>query len=325
MSVRRERYDTGVRFAHWGHTTNRFYTGSSDGVVKVWDIKRATEDVHEKDLVKLDSGVMCGSFTKDHSKLLLGDIQGRLSVLTIQLFDAENRNPRVETFDFERAETEVNDEDPYEAARGMLERGEMVYDESTGLRQVIRGPNYNGPFAADDWAEECRRAQEIDQREFLADKGNSEDDTKEDDSKMESEMFNEDENIKEEHKEGENGQTNQISNEMTNTAELDDNAEMADDDSNLESEVMNGVEDEEGEHKGGEHNEGGESESESDMECDSDGDPVDQPKPNRHPLRHHKFYKLYKFDCGIFPTELLPGDLKKDPVSNDGGYSALII
>ena len=81
----RENTDTGVRFAAWGESTDRFYSGSSDGIVKAWNIKLAPSDTLVKDLVHLDAGIMCGQLSHDHSKLLLGDSAGGLTVLSAEL------------------------------------------------------------------------------------------------------------------------------------------------------------------------------------------------------------------------------------------------
>ena len=86
----REKADVGVRFAQWGESTDRFYTGSSDGFVKVWNIKLAAENVLVRDLVQIDAGVMCGAFTTDYSRLLLGDAAGGIHLHSIQSLDDDD-------------------------------------------------------------------------------------------------------------------------------------------------------------------------------------------------------------------------------------------
>ena len=175
-STTREMVDTGVRFAQWGSTTDRFYTGSSDGVVKVWNIKRSQEDVWVQDLIQLESGVMCGAFSADHSKLLLGDTAGQLKILATQL-NGQEVDEGITTLDYEGVTEGPTDpvqptktDQYYEASLGMLERGEMIFDSSKGIRQAIRGPNYNGPWAQDVLADASRRQQEREHRRFLAGK-----------------------------------------------------------------------------------------------------------------------------------------------------------
>lgn len=49
----REKVDAGVMLGIWGKGASLFYTGSSDGVIKAWDIRRAPEDVWIKDVAHL--------------------------------------------------------------------------------------------------------------------------------------------------------------------------------------------------------------------------------------------------------------------------------
>ena len=88
----REKADVGVRFSQWGESTDRFYTGSSDGLVKVWNIKYAAEDVLIRDLVQIDAGVMCGAFTPDYSSLLLGDGAGGIHLCSLQSLDDDHEH-----------------------------------------------------------------------------------------------------------------------------------------------------------------------------------------------------------------------------------------
>ncbi|RPB26320.1 WD40 repeat-like protein [Terfezia boudieri ATCC MYA-4762] len=73
--------DTGVEVALWGptHASNFLYTGSSDGVVKVWDIKRA--DPFMKDLAKVDAQIMSGAWAPGGGMLIVGDTSGTATVL----------------------------------------------------------------------------------------------------------------------------------------------------------------------------------------------------------------------------------------------------
>ncbi|KAM3521481.1 hypothetical protein MY4038_009028 [Beauveria bassiana] len=73
----REREDTGVKFTAWGSDLSRLYTGSSDGVVKVWNIRNRRKPF-VRDLLRAPGPISCGSFSPDHSKLAIGDATGRL-------------------------------------------------------------------------------------------------------------------------------------------------------------------------------------------------------------------------------------------------------
>ncbi|KAI9823332.1 MAG: hypothetical protein M1832_002556 [Thelocarpon impressellum] len=171
----REKVDTGVRYAQWGESNDRFYTGSSDGIVKSWNIKRAAEDALVRDLVSLEGGVMCGAFSPDFSKLLLGDTSGGLSLLSVGL-DEDEEDDRPRDFVFQNAVEvdETEEVNPFEVgrmeARVLIDRGEMVIDHSKGTAQAIQGPHYNGPWEADDdqhRASTARRELEADHARFL--------------------------------------------------------------------------------------------------------------------------------------------------------------
>ena len=77
----REQEDTGVQLSIWDKLGKDFYTGSSDGVIKRWDIRRSPEDVLIEDIWTLEAGVMCGEFSPDEKRLLLGDSSGKAYVL----------------------------------------------------------------------------------------------------------------------------------------------------------------------------------------------------------------------------------------------------
>ncbi|KAK3683603.1 hypothetical protein B0T22DRAFT_468351 [Podospora appendiculata] len=78
----REKEDIGVKFTAWGTTPDRFYTGSSDGVVKVWNV-RSLEHPLVRDLIEVPAPVSCGMFSPDRSKLVIGDASGRVFLLSL--------------------------------------------------------------------------------------------------------------------------------------------------------------------------------------------------------------------------------------------------
>jgi len=71
----------GVTFTAWGATPNRLYTGSSDGVVKVWDIRQGRAKLI-KDLIELNGPITSGAFSQDLRKLAIGDGTGKVCILT---------------------------------------------------------------------------------------------------------------------------------------------------------------------------------------------------------------------------------------------------
>lgn len=105
----REVADTGVKFASWGETTDRLYTGSSDGVVKSWNVKRAAEDVLVRNVVQLEAGVMSGSFSPDLTQLLIGDAVGGVNLLSAVALNSGD-DGLLRPFDFHPADSLDRDE-----------------------------------------------------------------------------------------------------------------------------------------------------------------------------------------------------------------------
>ena len=153
--------DTGVRFLAWGENASRLYSGSSDGIVKVWDVTRSEENTFIKDLVSLDSGIMSGAFSPDMSKLVLGEVNGSVNVLEVgrddcSTKDAENLRYRPYDDGEENGFTTA-----YPTARspglpnsGIMEGNKLLQTEQVQivpmgglpLYQAVQGPNYAGPF-----------------------------------------------------------------------------------------------------------------------------------------------------------------------------------
>lgn len=88
----REIADTGVKFAAWGKTADRFYTGSSDGKVKAWDIQAPRGEAFVRTVLTVSGGISVGAFSKDFSKLLIGDATGMVHLLGIKDGQADEDN-----------------------------------------------------------------------------------------------------------------------------------------------------------------------------------------------------------------------------------------
>lgn len=163
----REEADTGVRFASYGHSSARFYTGSSDGVVKAWDLRRSTEDVWVKDIIKCRSGIMSGAFSPDFSNLLLGEVNGTISVLTVGQEDKTLKD--MEPLHFKPAERPVAQQySGIEEARHLLHTNQVQF-RRFGLfprGQVVQGEAYDGPYSTAADAPELRAKAEAFQRRF---------------------------------------------------------------------------------------------------------------------------------------------------------------
>ena len=84
--------DSGVKFAAWGQSPERFYTGSSDGKVKCWNIKAPTQKAFVRTVLSISGGISSGVFSKDFSKLLVGDATGKVYLLGIDDKDLEDND-----------------------------------------------------------------------------------------------------------------------------------------------------------------------------------------------------------------------------------------
>lgn len=80
--------DTGVKFTAWGSSLDHFYTGSSDGVVKVWNV-RSEKKAKGKVILEASAQISFGAFSPDHSKLVVGDASGRVFVLSVDEDDGK--------------------------------------------------------------------------------------------------------------------------------------------------------------------------------------------------------------------------------------------
>lgn len=85
----REREDVGVKFTAWGTSLDRFYTGSSDGVVKVWNVRSRGKPPSRK-IFEAPAPITAGMFSADKSKLIVGDASGRVFFLSV---DEEEQKP----------------------------------------------------------------------------------------------------------------------------------------------------------------------------------------------------------------------------------------
>ena len=78
-----EDVDAGVKFAAWGRTADRFYTGSSDGAVKMWNIPAPTGHAFIDDILFAPGGISCGMFSPDRTRLAVGDTSGKIHLMKI--------------------------------------------------------------------------------------------------------------------------------------------------------------------------------------------------------------------------------------------------
>ena len=148
----RELADTGVRFLSWGATSSRLYSGSSDGVVKVWNPYRSTSEAHIKNIATFTSAVMSGAFSPDYRDLLIGEDQGRINLLGVRHGNQSIRS--MDRFELRQADTSKHASAEYSngrtVARALLETGQIELRPMGALskRQAVQGPNYTGPYLA---------------------------------------------------------------------------------------------------------------------------------------------------------------------------------
>ena len=158
----RERSDTGVMISLWGPQGLLYYTGSSDGLVKAWDVRRHPEDVHVRDVAQVGAAIQNGAFSPDFSHLLVGDADGAIHVLS----SAPTSSHHNHGSDNESSSEPINliraqdgsgkrldpDEDDVgtegiEAANELVRSGQLVLDPVYGPG---KGPRYAGPYVKDD-------------------------------------------------------------------------------------------------------------------------------------------------------------------------------
>lgn len=133
----REDADTGVTFASWGTGDGSLLvTGSSDGLVKVWDPRRA--DPFFYDLAAFDDPVMSGAFSPDGDALIIGETTGKATVLSYA-----GRHGPLEDFMQDRSMLAPNaseaEESGVERAQRLLRAGQVVLVYEDGGRPAVYG------------------------------------------------------------------------------------------------------------------------------------------------------------------------------------------
>ena len=151
----REEADTGVMLSLWGPGGSLFYTGSSDGMIKAWDVRRHPKDVLVRNVADFDVSIQSGAFSPDGNNLLVGDAEGGIHVLSSAPCGPRSNIKSTDTYiDLVRApdgsglKLDQNDDNPgtegIEAAKWLLELGQLEYHKELGVGQGI---NYQGPYA----------------------------------------------------------------------------------------------------------------------------------------------------------------------------------
>lgn len=151
----RQEADTGVMLSLWGPGGSLFYTGSSDGMIKAWDVRRHPKDALIRNVANFDVSIQSGAFSPDGNNLLVGDAEGGIHVLSsapcgprsnVQSTDAYI--DLVRASDGSGSKLDQTDDNPgtegIEAAKTLVESGQLEYHKELGVGQ---GLNYQGPYA----------------------------------------------------------------------------------------------------------------------------------------------------------------------------------
>ena len=151
-SLPREITDTGVRFCSWGDGRNRLYTGSSDGKLKSWDIYQPADNMFVQDSLELNSGIMSGEFSRDHSKIILGEVNGTVNIVEIgcsdkTLDDIDRLRLQKATETCHEQKSILHDagqESGVTESRKLLHEGTMQIRPMGAfiVRQAVQGPKY---------------------------------------------------------------------------------------------------------------------------------------------------------------------------------------
>ncbi|TID20235.1 gb [Venturia nashicola] len=171
--------DCGVRFCGWGEHRERLVTGSSDGVVKVWDIHRAPRDAHMRDLATFDTGIMSGAFNHDFSSLLIGEVNGTVNLLEVGV-DPTTSLKNLEQFHFEPAAMAMEMKTGSDAAMTKEESGRAIAAEMIKTRkiqrrkwggfpkrQAVQAKLYDGPYDYTPGSDELREKATVSQKSMM--------------------------------------------------------------------------------------------------------------------------------------------------------------
>lgn len=151
----REEADTGVMMSLWGPGRSLFYTGSSDGMIKAWDVRRHPNDVLISNIANFNVSIQSGAFSPDGNNLLVGDAEGGIHVLSSAPCGPRSNVKSTDAYiDLVRAsdgsglKLDQSDDNPgtegIEAAKSLIASGQLEYHSELG---VGKGPNYQGPYA----------------------------------------------------------------------------------------------------------------------------------------------------------------------------------
>ena len=151
----RERVDAGVLLNLWSRGASTFYTGSSDGVIKAWDIMRSPEDVWIKDVASLPAGIQSGALSPDGMSMLVGDASGGIHILSAAPFEPHQWSDNLEDDSGEALPIKyipaVKEDGDDPGTEGIDEAERLLGSQSVVIHERFgagKGPSYYGPLAS---------------------------------------------------------------------------------------------------------------------------------------------------------------------------------
>ena len=147
----------------WGTGSSLYYTGSSDGSIRAWDVRRHPQDVLVHNVAQLGAGIQSGAFSPDGTHLLVGDATGGIHVLSSAPWEPLPNEDCQKERRYEGAPIDIirawdgsgrvigGDDNPgtlgIEAGMDLLLTEQLTLNREYGPG---KGPNYDGPYALKD-------------------------------------------------------------------------------------------------------------------------------------------------------------------------------
>ena len=145
----RRRRDVGVKFTAWGQTPDRLFTGSSDGKVNVWNIRK--EQPFIRTIMEGEGAIFCGAFSPDRRILAIGDEPGNVWLLADPDDHTESWGAAikkrhvpviVESDDEDDGNTSEDVDSSDYPRKRYLDSGELVMTGNAVIG-VVQGPSYH--------------------------------------------------------------------------------------------------------------------------------------------------------------------------------------
>lgn len=140
------RRDVGVKFTAWGFSPDRLFTGSSDGKVNLWNVRKKRPFI--RTVMQGEGAIFCGAFSPDKKYLAVGDGPGTVWLLTDPDVHPESWGKTCKKKyipyipDHEDDEQHRADEEAQYARRRYLDTGELKHSGNP-MVGMVQGPSYH--------------------------------------------------------------------------------------------------------------------------------------------------------------------------------------